>query len=150
MKKYLFLTLLISSLTACVNLQGREDFIPIGPQNLSVQVKEGKDIPVFTNVNQITRPWGNLGIHRIKDLPNDQKIIESKIAHMQNFAAAHGADALLIKQYFDEESNSKYPVTLATNLVKYLDNLNEEDTQKITQFAKIAALRSDDNDSKEN
>lgn len=150
MKRYLFLTLFIFSLTACVNLQGREDYIPIGPQNLSVKVKEGKDIPVFTDVMQIKRPWGNIGIHRIKDLPNDQKIIENKILHMQNFAASHGADALLIKQYFDEESNNKRPVTLATNLVKYLDDLNEEDTQKINQFAKIAALRSDYNDSKEN
>ncbi len=150
MKKYLLLTLLISSLTACVNLQGKEDYIPIGPQNLSVKIKDGKDIPVFTDVTQITRPWGNIGIQRIKFLPNDQKIIESKIAHMQNFAASHGADALLIKQYFDEESNNKHPITLATNLVKYLDDLNEEDTKKITQFAKIAALRSNDNDSKEN
>ena len=150
MKKYLFLTLVLLSLTACANLQGREDYIPIGPQNLSVQVKDGKDLPVFTNVNQITRPWGNIGIQRIKDLPNDPKIIESCILRMQNSAAARGADALLIKQYFDEDSSNGRPVSLATNLVKYLDNLNEEDTKKITQFAKIAALRSENNDTQEN
>ena len=150
MKKYLFLTLVLFSLTACVNMQGREDYIPIGPQDLSIQVKDGKDLPVFTNVNQITRPWSNIGIQRIKDLPNDQKIIESSILRMQNFAAAHGANALLIKQYFDEDSTNGKPVSLATNLVKYLDNLNEEDIEKITQFAKIAALRSETNDSEKN
>ena len=150
MKKYLFLTLVLFSLTACVNMQGKEDYIPIGPQDLSIQVTDAKNLPIFTNVNQITRPWGNIGIQRIKDLPNDPKTIQESILRMQNFAAAHGADALLIKQYFDEDSNDGKPVTLATNLVKYLDNLNEEDTAKITQFAKIAALRGETNDSEEN
>lgn len=140
MKKYLLLTLVLLSVTACTSMQGKSDYIPIGPQNLSIQVKEGKDLPIFTNVNQITRPWSNIGIQRIKNLPNDQKIIEASILRLQNFAASHGANALLIKQYFDEDNHNGRPITLATNLVKYLDDLSEEDIEIITKFAQTAAL----------
>ena len=140
MKKYLLLTVVLFSLTACTSMQGKEDYIPVGPQNLSINVQNGKDLPIFTNVNQITRPWSNIGIQRIKHLPNDPQIIENSILKLQNFAAAHGADALLIKQYFDENDTNGRPITLATNLVKYLDNLSEEDIEKITKFARTAAL----------
>ena len=140
MKKYLFLTLVLCSLSACVSMQGKEDYIPIGPQNLSIQVKEGKDLPIFTNVNQITRPWSNIGIQRIKNLPNDPKVIEASILRLRNFAAAHGANALLIKQYFDEDNTNGRPITLATNMVKYLDDLNEGDIEIITKFAQTAAI----------
>ena len=140
MKKYLVLSLVLFSLTACATMQGKEDYIPIGPQNLSVQVKDGKDLPVFTSVTQITRPWGNIGVQRIKNLPNDPKIIQAAVLKMQHFAAARGADALLIKQYYNEDTQSRRPITLATNIVKYLDNLTEEDEAKITQFAQTAAL----------
>ena len=140
MKKCLFLMLISLSLTACVVAQGKEDYIPVGPQNLSVQYKEGKDLPIFTNVTQITRPWANIGVQRMKNLPNDPKAIQDTISKFKNFAAAHGADALLIKQYFDEDNTNKRPINLATNIVKYLDNLTEEDDQKITEFAQTAAL----------
>ena len=111
MKKYLFLTLVLFSLTACVSMQGKSDYIPIGPQNLSIQVKEGKDLPIFTNVKQITRPWSNIGIQRVKNLPNDIKVIEATIVRLQDFAAVHGANALLIKQYFDEDNTNGRPIT---------------------------------------
>ena len=140
MKKYFLLTVALFSLTACTSMQGKEDYIPIGPQNLSIQVQNGKDLPIFTNVTQITRPWANIGIQRIKHLPNDPQIIESSLLRLQNFAAAHGANALLIKQYFDENNTNGRPITLATNLVKYLDNLSEEDIEIITKFAQTAAL----------
>ena len=140
MKKYLVLTILLSSLTACLSMQGKEDYIPVGPQNLSVQVKNGKDLPIFTNVTQITHPWANIGVQRIKNLPNDPEVIKKAILKFQNFAAAHGGDALLIKQYYDEDNRNRHPVTLATNIVKYLDNLTEEDAEKIVQFSKLAAL----------
>ncbi len=145
MKKYLFLTLVLFTLTACVSMQGKSDYIPVGPQNLPVKVKDGKDLPVFTNVTQITRPWSNIGIQRIKDLPNDPKVIEASILRLQNFAASHGANALLIKQYFNEDSTNGRPITLATNLVKYLDDLSEEEIEIITKFAQTtAALNSED------
>ena len=145
MKKYLLLILVLFSLSACVSMQGKEDYIPVGPQNLSVKFTDGKDLPVFTHVTQIKRPWGNIGLQRIKNLPNDPKVIEKSILSMQNFAAAHGADAMLIKQYFNENETSGRPITLATNLVKYLDNLTEEDQKKIIQFAQTtAALNQED------
>ena len=146
MKKYLFLTLTLLSLTACMSMQGKYDYIPVGPQNLSQQVKEGKDLPIFTNVNQITRPWANIGIQRIKNLPNDPKVIEKSILRLQNNAVQYGANALLIKQYFDEDNTNGRPITLATNLVKYLDNLEEEDIDKITKFAQLAVLGEEKND----
>lgn len=144
MKKCLLLALIAISLTACVVAQGKEDYIPVGPQDLTVTVKDGKDLPVFTNVTQITRPWGNIGVQRVKFLPNDQKIIDSYIEKFKNFAAAHGGDAIIIKQYFDEDSANKRPINLATNIVKYLDNLPEEDKQKITTFAQTAAMKAED------
>ncbi len=140
MKKYLLLVVVLFSLNACVSMQGKEDYIPVGPQNLSVQVKDGKDLPIFTSVTQITRPWSNIGIQRIKNLPNDPKIIEASILRLQNFAAAHGANALLIKQYFDEDNTNGRPITLATNLVKYIDDLSDEDFEIITKFAQTASL----------
>lgn len=146
MKKYLFLTLVVLSLTACTSMQSKEDYLPIGPQNLSIQVKEGKDLPVFTNVDQITRPWSNIGIQRMRNLPNDPKVIEASIDRLKNLAAARGANALLIKQYFDEENTNGRPITLATNLVKYIDDLNESDIEIITKFAQTAALGDWNND----
>lgn len=138
MKKYLFLTLVLFSLTACVSMHGKEDYIPVGPQNLSIKFTDGKDLPLFTHVTQIKRPWANIGLQRIKHLPDDPKIIEENIVRMKNFAAAHGADALLIKQYFDE-NEKRLPITLATNLVKYLDDLSMEDEEKILNFAQTTA-----------
>ena len=146
MKKYIFITLVLFSLNACSSIQGKYDYIPIGPQDLSVQVKDGKDLPVFTSVKQITRPWANIGIQRIKNLPNDPKVIEASVLRLQNFAASRGADALLIKQYFDEDNTNRHPVTLATNIVKYLDNTDEEDSKKIIKFAQTAALMEGNND----
>lgn len=143
MKKCLLLALIAISLTACVVAQGKEDYIPVGPQDLSVTVKDSKDLPVFTNVTQITRPWGNIGVQRVKNLPNDQKIIQSYIDKFKNFAAEHGGDAIIIKQYFDEDAANKRPINLATNIVKYLDNLPEEDKQKIVTFAQTAAMQAE-------
>lgn len=143
MKKYLFLTLIALTLTACVVAQGKEDYIPVGPQNLPVKYKEGKDLPVFTNVTQITRPWANIGMQRMKNLPNDPKVINATIEKFQNFAAAHGGDAILIKQYFDEDAPKRNPITLATNIVKYLDNLTEDEYKTITDFARTASMQSE-------
>jgi len=143
MKKYLLLTLIALTLTACVVAQGKEDYIPVGPQNLSIQVKEAKNLPVFTNVTQITRPWANIGVQRMKNLPNDPKVIDATIEKFKVFAAEHGGDAILIKQYFDEDAGNRNPINLATNIVKYLDNLSEEDEQKITQFARSAEMKSE-------
>lgn len=146
MKKCLLLALITISLTACVTVQGEEDYIPVGPQNLSVTVKDGKDLPVFTNVTQITRPWANIGVQRVKYLPNDPKVIDAYIEKFKNFAASHGGDALLIKQYFDEDTANKRPINLATNIVKYLDNINasEEDKQKVTEFARTQSMKADE------
>jgi len=146
MKKCLLLALIAISLSACSTMQGEEDYIPVGPQNLTVTVKDGKDLPVFTNVTQITRPWANIGVQRVKYLPNDPKIINAYIEKFKNFAAAHGGDALLIKEYFDEDSANKRPINLATNIVKYLDNINasEEDKQKVTEFSRTMSMKADD------
>ena len=144
MKKYLLLALVAISLTACVVAQGKEDYIPVGPQNLSIQVQDAKDLPVFTNVTQITRPWGNIGVQRVKGLPNDPKVIQEHIEKFKVFAAEHGGNAILIRQYFDEDNPTRNPITLATNIVRYLDKISEEDDQKITQFAQTSSMKADE------
>lgn len=143
MKRCLLLALITLSLAACVVAQGKEDYIPVGPQNLSVQYKDAKELPLFTNVTQITRPWANIGVQRVKGLPNDRKIIDAYIEKFKTFAAEHGGDAILIKEYFDEDSSNRHPINLATNIVKYLDNLTEEDDKKITEFAQTASMKAD-------
>ena len=143
MKNVLFLTLIALTFTACVVAQGKEDYIPVGPQNLSIQYKEGKDLPVYTDVTQITRPWANIGVQRVKYLPNNPKVIQAHILKFQDFAAAHGGDAIIIKRYVDEDAPNNRSVNLATNIVKYVDKLSEEDYQKITEFAKISEMDSE-------
>lgn len=138
--KHLLIIAILFSMTACASIIGKEDYIEIGPQNLSVQVTSPKDMPLILNSEQITKPWGSIGLLRIKDLPNDRKVIEDKIEYMKKFAAAHGAQALLIRRYFDEEAATDKPVSLAAHLVRYFDQVSKEDKEKMDEFAQVAAM----------
>lgn len=50
------------------------------------------------------------------------------------------AQAVIVNQYFEEQADVAYPVTLAAYLVRYMDNVSDEDKVKIDEFAKIAAM----------
>lgn len=139
MKKILPLFLIIL-FCGCVSLTGTYSYIPIGPQNLSQTVADYKKMPVFVKRDDITRPWASLGLMRVKNLQNNREIISAEIEKLKALAAKKGADAVIINQYFDENAPSKYPITIAVYLVKYLDQLSEADQQKVQDFAAQAAI----------
>lgn len=139
MKRIYILAALVL-LSACATLTGSEDYIPIGPQNLSVQITDYKKMPVFITRAEIKRPWASLGLYRIKNLPNNRQVIIKEIDSIRKFAAAKGAQAVIVNQYFEEQADVAYPVTLAAYLVRYMDNVSDEDKVKIDEFAKIAAM----------
>ena len=139
MKRIYILAALVL-LSACATLTGSEDYIPIGPQNLSVQITDYKKMHVFITRSEIRRPWASLGLYRIKNLPNNREVILREVEGIKKFAASKGAQAVIINQYFEEQADVSYPITLAAYLVRYLDQVSAEDKAKIDEFAKIAAM----------
>ncbi|MDR0734285.1 MAG: hypothetical protein LBG16_00940 [Elusimicrobiota bacterium] len=119
----------------CVSLAGSYSYIPIGPQDLTRTVGDGKKMPVFITREEIKRPWAALGLMRVKNLPYKHDVIRQETERLKAEAAKKGADALIINQYIEENSHNAYPVTLAAYLVKYLDNLSDEDKIKVQEFA---------------
>ncbi|MDR0953423.1 MAG: hypothetical protein LBM71_04475 [Elusimicrobiota bacterium] len=140
MKKFIYLLPLVLFLSACASLSGNMDYIPVGPQNLSARVADPKAMPVYITRAEITRPWGALGLMRIKNLPNDKEVIRREIERLKKDSAKKGADAIIVNQYFDEEGDPAYPVTLAAYLVKFLDNVTPEDETKIYEYGRMAAM----------
>lgn len=138
--KRIYLLAALVLLGACATLTGSEDYIPIGPQNLSIQVKNYKTLPVFVTRAEVKRPWASLGLYRIKNLPNNRQVIYNEIERIKKFSASKGAEAVIVNQYFEDNSDSAYPVTLAAYLVRYMDNVSAEDKAKMDEFSKIAAM----------
>lgn len=135
------LVLAAAFLCACATLtQGKYSYIAIGPQNLEVRVSDPATMPVYTSRSDIGRPWASLGLMRLNGLPNDRELIGAEILRLKTEAAKKGADAAIINQYFEENSPSAYPISLAVYLVKYLDDLSEADQKKIEAFAQQAAI----------
>ncbi|MDR1123047.1 MAG: hypothetical protein LBL61_00160 [Elusimicrobiota bacterium] len=124
----------------CVSLAGSYSYIPIGPQDLTQTVSDGKKMPVFIAREEIQRPWAALGLMRIKNLPYKRDVIRQETERLKAEAAKKGADAVVINQYVEENARSAYPVTLAAYLVKYLDDLPDEDKIKVQEFAATQAI----------
>lgn len=142
MKKFLPL-ILITLLCACATISGGSySYIPIGPQNLSITVKDPKKMPVYVAREDVKRPWASLGLIRIKNLPYKREVLSREVDRIKADAAKKGADAVIINQYFDENADKAYPVTLAAYLVKFLDEVSDADQQKILDFASKAAIES--------
>jgi hypothetical protein len=127
--------------SACASFTGGKDYIAIGPQNLSVQVKDYEKMPVFTDRADIKRIWSGIGLIRIKKLPKNLNVIKAKIAEIKKFSASRGANAVIIEQYFDGDSSPKRPIMLAGYLVKYLDDVSQEDSAKITEFNMMSGIK---------
>jgi uncharacterized small protein (DUF1192 family) len=138
--KNIFVLSVLTLLYGCVSLGGDYSYIPIGPQNLSVQITNSKDMPVFTLREEITRTWASLGLMRVKNIPNDKSVISNEIEKIKAEAAKKGAQALIINQYFDDNTPNSNPVTVAAYLVRYLDNVSAEDKQKIDEFVANTAI----------
>ena len=140
MKKYLIIATLF--LGACASFMGKTNYVPIGPQNLSRQVENAKDMPIFLNPDQVSRPCARIGFYQVQKLPNDRNVIKREIDKIKDFAAKKGANAIMLKQYTNED-NSSYPINLSSYFLKYMDDISEQDAQKIEEFLTSSEIMND-------
>ena len=139
MKRYLIIATLF--LGACTSFMGKTNYVPTGPQDLSRQVQDAKNMPVFSGPVDI--PSSRIGFYQVQKLPNDQKVIKKEVEKMKEFAAKRGADAIILRQYTNED-DAAYPVNLSSYFLKYLENMTPEDEQKIIDFINTSVVSGDD------
>jgi len=140
MKKYLIIATLF--LGACASFMGKTNYIPIGPQNLSRQVQNAKDMPMFSDPDQVKHPSSRIGFYQVQKLPNDKSVIKREVEKIKEFAAKKGANAIIIKQYANDDDPS-YPINLSSYFLKYMDNLSPEDEDKIEEFVNNGIVSDD-------
>lgn len=139
MKKFLGWGVLALLLVGCATLeQSNLDWIPIGPD---FPATKAKDVEIVGSKSEITRPYGNLGLLRIKNLKPDRDVLKMGVEKGRRFVAGKGADAMLIGQYNSAEDGATDPrVTLIIYAIKYVDNLTEEDEKAIEDFKVLGIL----------
>ncbi len=139
MKKIIVLSFLCALLGACATVnQANLDWIPIGPE---FEPTLAADIEIFTDRSQITRPYGNLGLLRIKNLQPDRDSLKRGVQRGRKFVASKGGDAMFLGQYNSAEDGAPNPkVTLIIYALKYGDNLSEADLKAMEEFEVEAAL----------
>lgn len=138
MKKILWLAPLLL-LGACATLeQANLDWIPIGPD---FPASKSKKVEIIASKDEIRRPYGNLGLLRIKNLSPDRDTLRRGIEKGRRFVASKGADAVLVGQYNSAEDGATDPkVTLIMYAIKYVDNLTPEDEKAIEDFKVLGIL----------
>lgn len=139
MKKFNILGAVLLLLAGCATLeQTNLDWIPIGPD---FPATKAKNVQIIGSKSEITRPYGNLGLLRIKNLKPERDVLKMGVEKGRRFAASKGADAILIGQYNSAEDGASNPrVTLIIYAVKYVDNLSEEDEKAIEDFKVLGIL----------
>lgn len=139
MKKIKSLCLVAFFLAGCATLeQNQIDWIPIGPEFPPTQAK---DIEIVSGRKDITRPYGNLGLLRIKNLTPSRDSILMGVEKGKKFAASKGADAIQLNQYSSAEDGAPDPrVTLIIYAIKYVDKLTEADKKAIDDFEVMGVL----------
>lgn len=126
-------------LAGCATLEMNNlDWIPIGPD---FQPTKAKNVEIIGSKSDITRPYGNLGLLRIKNLQPTRDNLKMGVEKGRKFVASKGADAMLIGQYNSAEDGASNPrVTLIIYAIKYVDNLSEEDEKAIEDFKVLGIL----------
>lgn len=124
---------------ACATLnQANLDWIPIGPE---FPKNQAANVEILTDKNQITRPYGNLGLLRIKNLAPDRDTLKRGVEKARSYVAAKGADAMFLGQYNSAEDGAANPkVTLIVYALKYVDDLDEADLKAMEDFEIEGAL----------
>lgn len=127
-------------LGACATLnQSNLDWIAIGPEFPAK--KDASKVEILTDPSQIVRPYGNLGLLRIKNLAPDRETLKRGVERGRKFVASKGADAMFLGQYNSAEDNAPNPtVTLIIYALKYGDNLTDEDLKAMEKFEVDGAL----------
>lgn len=139
MKKLGVLFTLLGLLAGCATLeQSNLDWIAIGPD---FPPTKAKNVQIIGSKGEITRPYGNLGLLRIKNLKPERDVLKMGVEKGRKFVASKGADAMLIGQYNSAEDGASDPrVTLIIYAIKYVDNLSEEDEKAIEDFKVLGIL----------
>ena len=139
MKGIRLLVLVSGLLAGCATLgQNNLDWIPIGPDFPPTKVK---DLEIIGGRGDVTRPYGNLGLLRIKNVKPERDSILMGIEKGKKFAASKGADAIFIGQYNSAEDGATDPrVTLVIYAIKYVDNLTEADQKAMEEFEGLGIL----------
>lgn len=138
-----FLTL--SLLAACATMQSNTlDWIPIGPE---FSPNKNRPLDVVTSAKEITQPYTNIGLLRIKNLKPDREILKMGVEKGKKFAASKGADAVLLGQYNSASDGAQDPrVTLIFYAIKYLETVNEEDIKAMEDFDVLGILNAQTQD----
>ena len=138
MKKVGFLGLMCL-LVGCATMQSSSlDWIPIGPE---FSPNKNRPLDIVASAQEITQPYTNIGLLRIKNLKPDREILKMGVEKGKKFAAAKGADAILLGQYNSAADGAQDPrVTLIIYAIKYLDTVNDEDIKAIEEFEVLGIL----------
>ncbi len=139
MKKFMMSLAALASVCGCATLeQANLDWIPIGPD---FPATKAKNVEILGSKGEIIRPYGNLGLLRIKNLKPERDTLKMGVEKGRRFVASKGADAMLIGQYNSAEDGASNPrVTLIIYAIKYVDNLTEEDEKAIEDFKVLGIL----------
>lgn len=144
MKKILIIAGLLS-LAGCASLETSSvDWIPIGPE---FSATKAQNIEVIASADEITQPYGNIGLLRIKNLKPDRETLKMGVEKGKKIAATKGANAILLGQYNSASDGAPDPrVTLIIYAIKYLDTVNEKDIKAMEDFEVMGILneRSED------
>lgn len=140
MKKMLGILVGCLLLGACATLShANMDWIAIGPTFPAK--KNAADVEIFTNPKDITHPYGNIGLLRVRNLDPDRDTLKRGVEQARKFAASKGADAMYLGQYSSAEDGAAEPkVTLIVYALKYGDNLTEADFKAMEDFEIEGAL----------
>ena len=136
MKKILTLTVLTIFLAACTGFLVKEpDWIPAGP---SFGPYHGK-VDLFSDYKEIKKPYGNLGMARLRGVPKKQSEVISAVDTMSKFVAAKGATGMLVAQEPENEGTSG-TLMIVGYAIKYKDTVTPEDQKAIDEFNLIGAV----------
>ncbi|MBP5429323.1 MAG: hypothetical protein J6Y25_00315 [Elusimicrobiaceae bacterium] len=137
--KKLGLLFALCTLVGCATLDtSTQDWIAIGPE---FSPTKPQDVEVLASAREITQPYGNIGLLRIKNLKPDPQVLKMGVERGKKVAASKGADAILLGQYNSASDGAQDPrVTLIIYAIKYMDTVNEQDIKAMEDFEVMGIL----------
>ncbi|MBQ3667123.1 MAG: hypothetical protein II913_03590 [Elusimicrobiaceae bacterium] len=138
MKKVLLIAMLFA-LAGCATLENSSvDWIPIGPE---FSATKAQNVEILSSAKDITRPYTNVGLLRIKNLKPDRETLKMGVEKGRKIAASKGADAILLGQYNSASDGAPDPrVTLIIYTIKYMETVNEKDIKALEDFQIMSIL----------
>ena len=140
MKRIWILGIIASlGLMGCATLRQIDtDWIAVGPE---FPPTKPQDVQLVRGRQDVTRPYGVLGMLRIKNLKPDRDTLLMGAEKARKIVASKGADAMQINQYNSAEDDATDPrISLIVYAIKYVDNLTEDDKKAIENFEVLGVL----------